>query len=312
MTPFHYRVYGLHLTSSIPIHGLTPTEAAAVDCDLRVAPVEMLPPEDAIVLDTSPLIEEGEPGTRVERSSIDARAFVFEFRDGTRFRIDDAGGRITVHFPNGTVEDMATYLLGPILAFIVRLRGALALHAGAVTIDGAAYVITGVAGAGKSTTTAAFLDRGATLLTDDVAVIDWDGDTPRVQSGYPRVRLWNDSAEALYGSAEALPLLTPTWSKRFVDARQKFASEPIPIGAIVVLAARHAAPPRVRRLRGHEAAMALLARTSMTHLLDPSQRRNELGEVTRLVERIPVIEVTPRDDLHATGELLDTIAAAIL
>lgn len=311
MTPFHYRVYGLHLASSVPIHGLTPTEAAAVDYYLRVAPVEMLPPDEAIVLDTSPLIEEGEPGTRVERSSLDPRTFVFEFRDGTRFRLDDAGGRITVHFPS-TVEDMATYLLGPILAFIVRLRGALALHAGAVAIDGVAFVITGVAGAGKSTTTAAFLDRGAALLTDDVSVIDWDGDTPRVQSGYPRVRLWNDSAAALYGSAEALPLLTPTWSKRFVDARQKFASEPVPIGAIVVLAPRHEAPPNVRRLKGHEAAMALLARTSMTHLLDPSQRRNELGEVTRLVERIPVYEVTPRDDLHATGELLDTIAAAVL
>src|SRR5688500_2948259 len=231
----------------------------------------MLDANDAIVLDTSPLIEEGEPGTRIERSRTEPDTFVFEFLDGTRFRIEDAGRRVTAQSP--TPEDLATYFLGPILAFIVRLRGSLALHAGAVAIDGEALLITGVAGAGKSTTAAAFLDRGASLLTDDVAVIDWKADAPHVFPGYPRVRLWDDSAASLYGSAEALPPLTPTWSKRFVDARGAFAGESVPIRAIVVLAPRHAGPARARRLTGHESAMALLVRTSMTRFLEPEQRK---------------------------------------
>ena len=309
---FRYRVYGLHITSSVAIDGLVSADHADVDCELRVGPVEMLPREDAIVLDTSPLIEEGEPGTRIERSRTEPGTFVFEFLDGTRFRIDGSGRRITAHFATSTREDMASYLLGPILAFIVRLRGGLALHAGAVALDGHALLITGVAGAGKSTTTAAFLRRGAALLTDDVSVIDWDGDPPRVFPGYPRVRLWEDSAASLYGSSEALPLLTPTWSKRFVDARRQFATGTVPIRAIVVLAPRHDAPPRTRRLSGHEAAMALLVRTSMTHLLTAEQRKAELEQVTRLAERVPILEVTPRNDLGATGELVDAISAAIL
>ncbi len=309
---FHYRVYGLQITSAIPIDGLIPNDDAPGDCELFAGPVDMLPADEAIVLDTSPLIEEGEPGTRVERSRNDRGTFVFEFLDGTRFRIDESGRRITAHIESSTPEDMATYLLGPILAFIVRLRGALALHAGAVVLDDHALLITGVAGAGKSTTAAAFLGRGASLLSDDVSVIDCQGDTPHVFPGYPRVRLWDDSAAALYGSPEALPLLTPTWSKRFVDARRQFATGSVPIRAIVVLAPRHDAPPHTRPLAGHEAAMALLVRTSMTHLLTPEQRKAELDQVTRVAERVPIIEVTPRDDLRATGELVDAIAAAIL
>lgn len=310
---FHYRIYGLQVLSSIAIDGLLSSDPAPPDCELRIAPVEMLEPGDAIVLDTSPLNEEGDPGTRIERSRTDPGTFVFEFLDGTRFRIEENGRRVIAHIPSAsTAEDMAAYFVGPILAFVVRLRGGFALHAGAVVIDGAALLITGAAGAGKSTTTAAFLTRGAFLVTDDVAVIDWKSDRPHVFPGYPRVRLWDDSAAALHGSAEALPLLTPTWSKRFVDARAAFAAESVPVRAIVVLAPRHDAATAVRRLTGHEAAMALLVRSSMTRFLDAAHRQRELEDVTRLGERVPILEVTPRNDLGATGELVDAISAAIL
>lgn len=307
---FHYRVYGLNIACAIPVDGLVRTERFEPDCVLQLGPVEMLPADDAMVLDTSPLIEEGEPGTRVERSRADSGTYVFEFLDGSRFRIEDGGRRVTAQSP--TPEDMATYFLGPILAFVVRLRGRLSLHAAAVAIDGRAILITGMAGAGKSTTTAAFLARGLALLTDDVAVIDWRSGEPHVVPGYPRVRLWDDSAALLYGSAESLPLLTPTWTKRFLDARAQFATDAVPIHAIIVLAPRRAESSRARRLTGHQAAMALLIRTSMTHLLTTDQRKGELEEVTRLAGRIPIVEVSPRDDLGATSELLDTIAAAVL
>ncbi len=308
---FRSRAYGLHIASSIPIDGLpTITDDAPPDCELRIAPVEMLAPEDALVFDTSHLTEQGEPGTRMERSRSDPGTFVFAFLDDTRFRIEDEGRRVTAQSP--TPEDMATYFLGPILAFIVRRRGMLTLHAGAVAIDGEAIVIAGASGAGKSTTTAAFLERGASLLTDDVAVIGWKAEAPHVFPGYPRVRLWDDSAALLYGSAEALPLLTPTWSKRFVDASARFAAESVPLRAIIVLARRDDASTRARRLHGHEAAIALLVRASMRRSLSAEQRKTELDEVTRLAERIPIIEVTPRNDLGATGELLDVIAAAVL
>ncbi len=49
--------------------------------------------------------------------------FRFQYTDGTEFVIDRRGGRIWATWSAaGTVEDMATYLLGPVLGFVLRLR----------------------------------------------------------------------------------------------------------------------------------------------------------------------------------------------
>ncbi|MCU0309568.1 MAG: hypothetical protein MUE36_01325 [Acidimicrobiales bacterium] len=48
---------------------------------------------------------------------------------------------------------------------------AVALHAGAVELDGRVLLVAGESGAGKSTLTAALVQRGASYLTDEVAVV---------------------------------------------------------------------------------------------------------------------------------------------
>lgn len=50
------------------------------------------------------------------------------------------------------------------------------VHAGAVLVDGRAIVLPGRSYAGKSTLTLALIERGATLLSDDFAVLDANGD----------------------------------------------------------------------------------------------------------------------------------------
>jgi hypothetical protein len=259
---------------------------------------------DAVTIDT-----DDETGVRVSRSAVQPERLTFEYADGTRFLVEDGGRTITTSWTT-TPEDMATYLLGPVLAFALRSRGPLALHASAVSLRGSAILLTAAATGGKSTTAAALVRNGATMLTDDVAAVDWRDGVPFVQPGYPRLRVWSDSAAALYGSEDVLPLLTPTWTKRYIDARDAFASEAMPIAAIAVLAAREERETRIRELRGHEAAMALLARTSVPHLLAAHERLAELEEITRLVSHVRVLEVIAKDDLRATDDLAKQIADA--
>lgn len=285
MPPFHYRVYGLGIRSEVPIdgvpiEGLPPAGAGPADLDLRLGDITPLPHE----IDSSWLDEDH---VRITR---DERAIVFEYRDGTRFRIEP--GLITTSWTT-SAEDMATYLLGPVLAFALRMRGMLVLHASAVAIGGGALLFTGAAGAGKSTTAAAWLARGASLITDDVAAIEGKAVLP----GYARVRLWDDSAAALYGSAEALPLLTPTWTKRYAPA--PMVEGPVPLRAIVILAGRER-ESRMRTLQGHEAVMAVLARTSVPHLIGDEHRPHELARIVELVANVPVIELIARDDFTHT------------
>jgi hypothetical protein len=298
---YHYRVYGLALRSELAIDGLLPRAAPPhIDCEIvrgEVAPL-------ADVLDVSWLEEEGEPGVRVTRGG---GAYALAYRDGTRFRVEPR--TITASWTT-TAADMATYLLGPVLALVLRLRGTLALHASAVVIDGEALLFAGSGGAGKSTTAAAFLHAGASLLTDDVAAIAVRDGGPHVEAGHARVRLWDDSAAGLYGSADALPLLTPTWEKRFVDASQSFGDDAVPLRAIVVLAPRGEAT-RIRPLRGLDAVIAVLARTSVPALLDDAHRAHELEQIAALVSAVPVFELSARADLQATSDLIAAILAAL-
>ncbi len=295
--PEHYRVYGLALRSSIAIEGLEAVTSNTTDPDVDLVTGDVAPLGGEL-LATDPADDE-EPAVQVERVG---DTFVFAYRDGTRFRLEDRGRRITTEWTS-TAADMATYLLGPILAFVLRLRGVLALHASAVSMRGRALLLCGAAGAGKSTTATALLLRGARAVTDDVAAIVWQDARPYVQPGYPRLRLWSDSVARLYGAPDALPLLTPTWEKRFASTESSFVREPQEVGAIAVLRGREADAAHVRRLQGHEAVMSILVRTSVQHLLDGADRRDELARIAQLVAAVPVFELRARDDLEALDEV---------
>ncbi|HEX7151733.1 MAG TPA: hypothetical protein VF618_09620 [Thermoanaerobaculia bacterium] len=270
-------------------------------------------------LDASDVIHEGalDPESRVavvviRRTRSAPHAYGIDYKDGTRFVLD--GDDVWCSWAaDSTPEDTATYLLGPVLAYVLRLRGTLALHASGVCLDGKAYLIAGNAGMGKSTTATQFAARGVDIVTDDVAPLVWRDSGAFVLPGYPRLRLWGDVAASMFGAADALPLLTPTWAKRFVDLTAdgyRFATGAVPLGGIFVLAGR-AATPSVRTLHGHEAAIALLRHASMTHALDASMRERELTQVTELASAVPVRELTAPDDLERAGEVCDLIVESL-
>ena len=77
------------------------------------------------------------------------------YADGTRFVVDEGGTEVWAWWPEGaTLDATATYLLGPVFGWLLRLRGVLALHASVAALDGRAAAFAGPAGMGKSTTAA--------------------------------------------------------------------------------------------------------------------------------------------------------------
>ena len=143
--------------------------------------------------------------------------FGFFYSDGVRFAVERRGREVWADWPeNYTLEDACTYLIGPVIGFVLRLRGVTCLHASAVAVDEQAIALVGFPGAGKSTTAAAFAHRGYSVIADDVVALAEDGENFLVPPGYPRVNLWPDSVRVLFGSEGALPRITPTWEKRYM------------------------------------------------------------------------------------------------
>ena len=228
--------------------------------------------------------------------------FLLHYADGTRFHVDAPGRAIFATWPADlTLEDTATYLLGPVLGFYLRLLGHVCLHASAVIIGGRSVAFVGPAGSGKSTLAAGFAALGETVLTEDVACLDGRDGAFGVRPGYPRIRLWDGSARLLPGAAAGLPRLTPNWDKRYLalgDSEHPFGTEPTRLGAVFLLGERRpmAEPAAIHTLPGQDVLTRLVANTYGNYLLDPRLRAAEFDIVGRLAQSVPVRALALTDD----------------
>lgn len=242
---------------------------------------------------SSAFIEAGGPAVTVWKVARGA-FFRWRYSDGTEFLVERTGTDVWARWPeSSTLEDTTTYLLGPILGFVLRLRGVTCLHASAVALDDRAVAFVGPAYAGKSTTAAAFSRLGHPVLADDIVALVDDSGAPRVQPAFPQVRLWPESVELLYGTADALPRLTPNWEKRCLDLSSggsTFAQGPLPLAAVYVLGERgeHAGASAVACIPGVEALLALVANTHVNYLDDGPARAREFHSLGRVVASVPV------------------------
>ena len=230
----------------------------------------------------------GQHGSLQKVRSTDGSLFDLEYADGTRFWVSASGSDVWASWPGtSTPEDAATYLLGPVLGFVLRLRGVTCLHASAVEVDGRAVAFLGPADAGKSTTASAFAARGHPVLSDDVSAITEDGQGFLVESGYPCLRLRPQTVAMLYGSEDALPLMTSTWDRRYIDLTRggyRFHEGPLPLAAVYLLGVRQpgARPPLLRRISARDRLMALVGNGYVSYLLDRTMRAREFDLLAKL------------------------------
>jgi len=253
----------------------------------------------------------GEPSLRVFLLA-GGKHFWFRYTDGTEFLIDNDAANLWAVWPEElTLEDTATYLLGPIMGFVLLLRGCVSLHASAIVIDGHAIALAGQAGAGKSTTAAAFAELGYRVLAEDVVTLDDRGDSFLIQPAYPCIRLWPESVKALYGTKD-LPRLTPNWNKRYLDLTQDpydFQKHPLPLSAIYLLVNRSddEDAPRIREMTQSEALINLIANMYASYLMDKQMRGREFELLSRLLKTIPMREVIPHASATKISELCQII-----
>jgi hypothetical protein len=314
-----YSIYGLYLEADLALPGLLPCDLVrGADVRIRLEPTgdrEGSParservwyrslPQDAQE-DAS-----GDSALTIFRSTGD-EAFRFRYPDGVEFLIDDAGSEVRARWPpTSTLEDVTLYLTGPLLGFLLRLRGIVSLHASVVAIGGRAIAFVGPAGAGKSTTAAAFAVQGYPVLTEDVAALFERDGAFEIRSGYPHVALWPDSTAMLFGSAEALPTFTPGWDKRCLDLTPpgRFAAWPLPLCAVYVLSGRGVrGAPGVAPMSPGRAMLALLGNIYGNLLFHRELRVQELDTVRRLASTIPVSAAFSGGDSSALSAFCDAV-----
>jgi hypothetical protein len=237
---FLYSAFALTIASDIPLPEL-PAGDGEPDVAIRIESLpDVRPAEDSWSVVAAPGEAHGwAPG-----------AGAFRVRGGSEIAIDV--------MPGADDRAVRMAIVGPLFGVILAQRGRFVLHASAVSMNGRAVAFTGPSGRGKSTLVAALARAGYPLIADDLTVIDCSGPTPVVKPGFPRVKLWPDSAEALEHDVDALPLIHPERTKRSLSMPPIQSAE-IPLSRCYLI--EDATDESVQDLAGSECVLALVGLT---------------------------------------------------
>ena len=324
--PFVYSLFGLQIHCNRPIpeisavrvqeEPISPSpEASArpgkfVEINLKASPrdaglIQTADEELSYVSDYKDNL--GEPALRIWH--LDGGAFLrLDYFDGTKFWLDRDGTRVWGTWsPILTIEDASTYLLGPVLGLMLRLRGVICLHASAVSFGDSVVAFVGSEGAGKSTTAAALAQKGWAVVSDDVVALEDLEGSFRVYPAYPYLCLWPESAEAIYGTAESLPRFSQNYEKRCLSLerwRLRFETRKLPLKAMYILGERRSDPaPTIEEIPPQKKLLALVANTFATNVLGPTARAKEFEALGRLLPCVRVREVFAHTDPQRLPEL---------
>jgi hypothetical protein len=208
---FRYSCFGLAVCSEVELPELPelPLGDDQPDVMIRLGSVPRTPPS----------------ATLDEEIVFHDRAGAFHIKQGREIVLDP---------PSGVDPALLRVLLmGRMMAFLLRQRGTLPLHASGIEIGGQAVLFLGARGSGKSTTAAAFHARGHKVVTDDVgAVRVIEGGQCLLRPAGPRIRLFEDSRAAFNGME---PEGVSHWRKRLFDVTRGEQRELIQVSRIYVL-----------------------------------------------------------------------------
>lgn len=201
----HYRAYGLRLDSDIDLPWPASGRGGGPDVTIRLGEV----PRTLV----SPADEFG-------YWQAAPNAFLLSVDGIGRCLVSDGGRRIAVA-PAGENGDAHICLLDSALAACLQMRGVLTLHASAVATAAGAVLFAGAAGVGKSSLAAALVDRGYSLLADEVAgIVPGGACPPRALGGFPQIRLWPQTTNGLDASWRNGAPVRPGIENRAVPARR--------------------------------------------------------------------------------------------
>jgi hypothetical protein len=227
----------------------------------------------------------------------DDDAYVLRFARTATFRVASQTRRIVCEggslVPGRTIRHL---FLNQVLPLALTQTATCVLHASAVLDGGGAIGFAGAAGSGKSTLSAALSQNGSTLLCDDALILERTAAGYAAVPMYGAVRLWPDSADALFGHTRSYPTVSHYTRKRLVSiAAPPLPSDAPPLRVICVLARKaerkQARDLTVRALSRRDALMQLTRFAFHLDVRDPIALRVGFERMSHLVENVPVVEL---------------------
>jgi len=200
--------------------------------------------------------------------------------------------------PDPANEDWASIVSSQALPLAATLRGFEVVHASGVVLDGQAVLITGPAGAGKTSLAAALVRIGGALLSDDAVALEPSADTLVAHAGSLALQLRAAEDERL-SPRERTALGEPTGS---IEGKRRYTSRrtpsPAPFGCLFLLE-RSMREPVIEELVAVD-PFELLASTFNLSVHTPERLRRQLDVVAAIASHGQVYRLRVQPDVDAT------------
>jgi hypothetical protein len=222
-----------------------------------------------------------------------------------------SGGDSIVIRPDGDPDEdsLRVFLLGSGLGALLFQRGLLVLHGNAIRVGDQCLICVGASGTGKSTLATAFLRRGHDLLADDVVPVAQDCS---VLPGFPRIKLWQDTADRFDIRTAGLRRIRPAMEKYDYPVRDRYAGEPLPARWVYMLTTHKSPETSFADITGMDRFLPLRHNTYRVRFMEGmALKATHLKLCGTLAGRIHLARITRPEDGFDIDGLVDRILADV-
>jgi len=177
-----------------------------------------------------------------------------------------------------------------------------------VVVDGEAIAFLGSSGAGKSTLAAAFVQKGYSLLTDDVLVLQHEGNKLLAHPSLPRLKLTPETADAVLSGRRSIPMNSLTSKMIFALSSQGHVGCMVPLRVLYVLPKRNSKRKiGVKTLSGRASFLPLIANTFNDSVLTPGRLKQQFAFAGKVTAAVPLRQLFYPKGLQLLPAVVDAI-----
>lgn len=244
-----------------------------------------------------------ERGIRFEASKDE---FLLNLEGIAKFYVVNGKEIIIEPYEEATMEDIRVFLLGSVFAALLHQKQYLVLHGSSIVVNGKGIVFTGISGSGKSTLAAAFWKKGYGFLTDDLCVVKLNGaGLPEIMPGFPKLKLWEDSAKLLGENIDLLVPIRSELQKYRLDAGAMFAKEAVPLSKMYILHNQNNSELRIERLQSTNKLEGLISNTYRYRFMKAQGGKSlHFKQITTTANAIDIYKITRDKKLFRPEQML--------
>jgi hypothetical protein len=295
--PYSYRAYGLSIASQIPVTGFEPASVDEIDVVIRVGKVrENL--ENII--------------NQTDFYQSNAHEFLLKTTRVGNLYIGNGNEIVVQPAVDPSDNNLSAYIVGMAFGAIMHQRRLLPLHASTVVYKDKCLVFAGRSGSGKTTIAAALIAAGASLVADDVSVVDFTRETPAIRPAFPTLKIWADSLQHVGIETKGLTPVQNEAQKYYLPVNS-FSNQLFAIHQVFILLPQNKAGIELKSLKGVDKFQALKKYTYLFRgIPNTGLEQNHFVLVNQLAQQVPVdMLIRPVGEIN-TEEMIGAVNGQLL